>query len=141
MVNVTGMLRQWRRHPEKERIRSTGFFNDTSIDPETGALLGRYIAEERDSGRRLQAAYSAVLEKANGQPEGHLQNGEAQQSELKELRAAIKSLKKEVQGAQAAAVGASAVKGASESRGSYRPLNRGSRFSRKACTLSFESSV
>lgn len=37
-----------------------GFFNDTSIDPETGALLGRYIAEERDSGRRLRAQYDRI---------------------------------------------------------------------------------
>ena len=38
----------------------TGFFNDTTIDPETGALLGRYIAEERDSGRRLQVEYDRI---------------------------------------------------------------------------------
>ena len=35
-------------------------FEDTSIDPQTGSLLGRYIAEERDSGRCLQAAYEAL---------------------------------------------------------------------------------
>jgi hypothetical protein len=35
-------------------------FKDTSIDPATGALLGRYIAEERDSDRRLRAACSAL---------------------------------------------------------------------------------
>ena len=28
------------------------FFEDTTIDPQTGELLGRYIAEERDTGRR-----------------------------------------------------------------------------------------
>ncbi|MCX7064078.1 MAG: hypothetical protein NT024_05820 [Proteobacteria bacterium] len=37
-----------------------GIFNDTSIDPVTGALLGRFIAEERDTTRRLQAAYERV---------------------------------------------------------------------------------
>ncbi len=31
-------------------------FEDKNIDPVTGGLLGRYIAEERDSGRRLYAA-------------------------------------------------------------------------------------
>jgi hypothetical protein len=36
------------------------FFSDHSIDVQTGALLGRYIAEERDSGRRLRACYLAV---------------------------------------------------------------------------------
>ena len=37
-----------------------GIFNDMSIDPVTGALLGRFIAEERDTTRRLQAAYERV---------------------------------------------------------------------------------
>jgi hypothetical protein len=36
------------------------FFADHSIDIQTGELLGRYIAEERDSGRRLRACYLAV---------------------------------------------------------------------------------
>ena len=35
-------------------------FDDTSIDPQTGALLGRYIAEERDSGRILRACYEKL---------------------------------------------------------------------------------
>lgn len=33
---------------------------DKSIDPLTGALLGRFIAEERDSGRILQEAYQCA---------------------------------------------------------------------------------
>lgn len=32
-----------------------GFFDDHSIDPQTGALMGRYLAEERDTIRRLRA--------------------------------------------------------------------------------------
>jgi hypothetical protein len=35
-------------------------FDDKSIDPQTGALLGRFVAEERDSGRRLKAAYEQL---------------------------------------------------------------------------------
>ena len=35
-------------------------FADTTIDPLTGALLGRFIAEEHDSRRRLQAQYDRV---------------------------------------------------------------------------------
>jgi hypothetical protein len=31
-----------------------GFFTDHSIDPTTGALLGRYVCEERDSLRQLR---------------------------------------------------------------------------------------
>lgn len=45
----------------KERPDPFGkFFDDHSIDPQTGALLGRYIAEERDTIRRLRAL-TAVL--------------------------------------------------------------------------------
>jgi hypothetical protein len=35
-------------------------FGDKTIDPITGGLLGRYIAEERDSGRRLTAEYTRL---------------------------------------------------------------------------------
>ncbi len=35
-------------------------FDDQNIDPETGALLGRFIAEERDSENRLRACYAAL---------------------------------------------------------------------------------
>jgi hypothetical protein len=34
-----------------------GYFTDHSIDPVTGALLGRFVCEERDSGRILRQAY------------------------------------------------------------------------------------
>jgi rubrerythrin len=37
-------------------------FRDESIDIETGALLGRFIAEERDSERRLRACYEQLRE-------------------------------------------------------------------------------
>jgi hypothetical protein len=36
------------------------FFNDHSIDITTGALLGRYIAEERDSARLLRQCYEQL---------------------------------------------------------------------------------
>ena len=35
-------------------------FSNPDIDPVTGGLLGRYIAEERDSGRRLAACYESL---------------------------------------------------------------------------------
>jgi len=35
-----------------------------SIDPQTGALLGRFIAEERDSGRILRQAYLLAKERS-----------------------------------------------------------------------------
>jgi hypothetical protein len=36
------------------------FFADHSIDIQTGALLGRYICEERDSGRLLRSCYEQL---------------------------------------------------------------------------------
>lgn len=38
-------------------------FADKTIDPATGALLGRYIAEERDSVQRLAAEYDRLVAK------------------------------------------------------------------------------
>ena len=43
-----------------------GFFNDNTIDIRTGELLGRYICEERDSGRLLQSCYQQLKAQANG---------------------------------------------------------------------------
>jgi rubrerythrin len=37
-----------------------GMFADTTIDITTGQLLGRYIAEERDSGRLLASCYAQL---------------------------------------------------------------------------------
>ena len=67
---------QGRRGNEERKDPFTGFFNDTTIDPQTGELLGRYIAEERDSGRRLKAEYDRVcgmthvVQLGNGRAEG-----------------------------------------------------------------------
>lgn len=36
------------------------FFDDTSIDIQSGELLGRYISEERDTGRRLRACHAML---------------------------------------------------------------------------------
>ena len=44
-----------------------GMFADSTIDIQTGALLGRYIAEERDSGRLFQQCRALLeAECANG---------------------------------------------------------------------------
>jgi rubrerythrin len=47
-----------------------GMFADTTIDIQTGALLGRYIAEERDSGRMFRACYQALCAEGNGSGPG-----------------------------------------------------------------------
>jgi len=36
---------------------------DPNIDPTTGALMGRFIAEERDTGRLLRKAFKACLQR------------------------------------------------------------------------------
>ena len=41
-------------------------FKDHSIDIATGALMGRYIAEERDSGRLLRCCHEQLKSRANG---------------------------------------------------------------------------
>jgi rubrerythrin len=41
-----------------------GFFADRTIDPATGGLLGRYIAEERDTERLLRGCCAALRERA-----------------------------------------------------------------------------
>ena len=44
----------------------SSMFNDKSIDIQTGALLGRYIAEERDSLRMLEGCYTELCAAENG---------------------------------------------------------------------------
>jgi hypothetical protein len=39
-------------------------FNDTTLDRETGALLGRYIAEERDSANLFLRVYARMMKEA-----------------------------------------------------------------------------
>ena len=47
------------REPKDQDIFSN-FFKDMTIDIRTGELLGRYISEERDTGRRLRACYATL---------------------------------------------------------------------------------
>jgi rubrerythrin len=52
------------RGGEMRRDPFKGIFDDESIDVQTGELLGRYIAEERDSGRMLRGCYNVLSERA-----------------------------------------------------------------------------
>jgi hypothetical protein len=56
--------------PNKPDIFST-MFNDTNIDIQTGQLLGRYIAEERDSGRLLRGCYEQLCAEEEGRSSGN----------------------------------------------------------------------
>jgi rubrerythrin len=65
------------------------FFKDHSIDIRTGELLGRYIAEERDTGRLLRMCYGCLREAAD--KEEAAANG-AGKANSKALRATNKRL-------------------------------------------------
>ncbi len=53
-------------NPAEERPNPfQDIFNDTTIDIQTGALLGRYVAEEHDSGRLLQGCFDALCAQSN----------------------------------------------------------------------------
>ncbi len=66
-----------------------GFFKDVTIDPQTGELLGRYIAEERDSGRRLKAEYDRVCAAATP--------NKPAMDDIASLKACVMSLEGELQ--------------------------------------------
>jgi rubrerythrin len=48
----------------------SSMFADKNIDIQTGALLGRYIAEERDSGRMFRECYAQLSSASNGGASG-----------------------------------------------------------------------
>ena len=79
-------------------------FGDPNIDIQTGALLGRFIAEERDSGRRLRAAHRSLNGRAASQQRAASQlNGEAR--ELDEICARLDALTETIDGLKAARTG------------------------------------
>ena len=67
-------------------------FADRTIDPQTGALLGRFVAEERDSERRLRGALAALCSEPREDPvltdiAARLDRLTATLEELRKLRA------------------------------------------------------
>ena len=49
-----------KRQKKRETDSLLGALADTSIDAQTGALIGRFICEERDTGRMLHKAYKKL---------------------------------------------------------------------------------
>jgi hypothetical protein len=47
-------------HPDQSDVYDGLLDKDRTVDPETGALLGRYVAEDRDSGRMVRAQYERM---------------------------------------------------------------------------------
>ncbi|MCZ6889036.1 MAG: hypothetical protein O7H39_11125 [Gammaproteobacteria bacterium] len=72
-------------------------FDDTTIDPITGGLLGRYVAEERDSGRMLRAEYDRLAKAETTAVQSSSGGEEAALSEisvrLEKLTATLEELK------------------------------------------------
>ena len=70
-----------------------GMFGDSTIDIQTGGLLGRYIAEERDSGRMFRSCYQALCADDGGASSNG--DGMAEVSErLDRIEAALEKLAK-----------------------------------------------
>jgi rubrerythrin len=66
------------------------FFKDHTIDIETGALLGRYICEERDTARLLRSCYEQLVAAAPKRKSDKADK--LDKSELKELKALDKKV-------------------------------------------------
>ena len=68
------------------------FFDDKTIDIQTGALLGRYICEERDSGRLLRMCYEQLKAEANGGAPASNDRLTALEAKLDQVCAAVEHL-------------------------------------------------
>jgi rubrerythrin len=74
-----------------------GVFDDQTIDIRTGELLGRYISEERDSGRMLRGCYQALRDQAQrGQMKPAAGDMRQLHDRLDEICSAIGKLQNEV---------------------------------------------
>ena len=91
-------------------------FEDTTIDIQTGELLGRYIAEERDSGRRLRACYQVLKEREGASAGDAAQNSAA--DDLADLRESVTEFSKTL-----SAVASDIKKLRSSSRAAAREAN------------------
>ncbi len=73
------------------------FFKDHTIDIQTGALLGRYIAEERDSGRMLRRCYEALkLHTDTNEPSAPAASNGRLEAKVDGLRRAVEELRQVV---------------------------------------------
>jgi hypothetical protein len=75
------------------------FFKDLTIDIQTGALLGRYIAEDRDSARMLAACHAELCRAADNGARAQANSGvslAAVCAEIGELKACIAELQESV---------------------------------------------
>ena len=86
-----------RTSEERQKDIFDTMFHNKDLDPQTGGLLGRYIAEERDTGRLLSGCYGALCEMESAPaPSAKLDDLACQVAEIRscltELTASIQAL-------------------------------------------------
>ncbi len=74
----------------------SGLFKDETIDIQTGELLGRYIAEERDSGRLLRGCYEELKRRAEPPAPGLADQLRQLSSCLDSVTTGLEQLRREV---------------------------------------------
>ena len=70
-----------------------GLFKDHSIDIRTGELLGRYIAEERDSARLFRSCYDQLVAAGNGATEATSESLQSLDAKVDALCRAVDELR------------------------------------------------
>ena len=74
----------------------SGLFKDETIDIQTGELLGRYIAEERDSGRLLRGCYQVLKQREEAPAPGLADQLRQISSCLDSVTTGLEQLRREV---------------------------------------------
>ena len=75
-----------------ERDIFTSFFDDTTMDIQTGALMGRYVAEERDSGRMLRGCYEVLCSEDSTAPQAAVASLEPLSAQLGRIEVLLEKL-------------------------------------------------
>jgi rubrerythrin len=90
-----------------------GLLRDLTIDVQTGALLGRYIAEERDTARRLAACAEAIVARY-GETEA---DGDESDDRLARVEAKLDAVCAAIEQLQATAAAKPVANGTSRAKG------------------------
>jgi len=93
------------------------FFKDHTIDIATGELLGRYIAEERDTARLLRCCYEQLKGHGAAEPVGDSSRLEAIETKIDALCDAVEQLRQKVGAATPAAANGSSDAKRARTRG------------------------
>lgn len=74
----------------------SGIFKDKTIDIQTGELLGRYIAEERDSGRLLRGCYEELKRRTASPRDDLAENVRQLRNGAESIATGLEALKRDV---------------------------------------------